>query len=307
VADVVQRRIHGGLLSTPTLRLLGGLLVLIMYASVLSSSGGSEPADSGGVSAVSAERWLAASRDAFEAARYADALPPTLELTRAFPNQQVYAERLALTYQHLGRAAEEAAAWERVVAVSPTPVDACPALPDAYVRAGGLSDTALDAFERCSAFEPKNTDMLFYLARARERAGRFDLAEAAYREAVRIGHGHADSQVGIARLDLRAARYGEAADAAAAVLELYPNHLDALLIAGISAQRRGRMADARRHLERALTISEHYVDVHIALGILDFSEGHVAEARRHFDRAVQLDPARRAEVAVWLERTGGSH
>ena len=44
-------------------------------------------------------------------------LAPTLELTRALPNQHVYEQRLALIYQHLGRAVDEAAAWERMVAV----------------------------------------------------------------------------------------------------------------------------------------------------------------------------------------------
>lgn len=304
MADVARRRIHGVVLTPSTIRLVGGLLVLILYSSVLRSSQGPGPADT---TSASAERWLAASKGAFAAARYDAALQPTLELTRAFPNQQVYAERLAVIYQHLGRSADEAAAWERVVSVSPTPVDACPALPDAYVRAVGLSDTALDAFERCSAFEPKNADMLFYLARARERTGRTDLAEATYREAVRFDRTHGDSQLGIARLDLRAGRLEQAEHAAAAVLKSSPNHTDAHLVAGLSAQRRGRMSDARRHLERALALAEHYVDVHIALGVLDFREGRVVDARRHFERAVRLEPARRAEVAVWLDRTAGTH
>jgi tetratricopeptide (TPR) repeat protein len=275
------------------------MVVLVLYVVVLRPNDAEEADPSG----ASAERWLAASRDAFEGGRYGDALEPTLALTRALPNQQVYAERLARIYQHLNRPADEAAAWERVVAVSPTPVDACPALPDAYVRAGGLSPAALDAFERCAAFEPSNTDMLFFLGRARERAGRTDDAEAAYREVVRINRTDADSQLGVARLDFRAGRVAEAGNAAASVLASNPEHTDALLIAGVSAHRQGRMADARRHLERALALAERYVDVHIALGILDFSDGRAADARRHFERAVQLEPARRTEVALWLERT----
>jgi tetratricopeptide (TPR) repeat protein len=303
VADHAERRLHGAVLSTATVRLLGGLVVLVAYLIVLRPGSAAEGADQ---SRVSAARWLAASRDAFEAKRYQEALEPTLALTRALPNQQVYIERLALIYQHLGKAAEEAAAWERMVAISPTPWDACPALPDAYVRAEGWSPAALDAFERCAAYEPSNPDLLFYVGRARERTGRAGGAEEAYHKAIAINPADADSQLGLARIDLRAGRVAEAARAAEAVLKAYPNHADALLVAGMSAQRQGRMADARRHLERALSIAEHYVDVHIALGIVDFGEGHVADARRHFERAVQLDPARRTEVAVWLERTKDS-
>lgn len=305
MADIAERRHHGAVLIPAAIRLVGGFLVLSLYGTVLLRPRVStDPAET---SNASAERWLAESRDAFEAARYDAALQPTIALTRAFPNQQVYSERLALIFQHLGRHAEEAAAWERVVAVSPTPVEACPALPDAYVRAAGFSDAALDAFERCAAFEPRNADMLFNLARARERAGRTDKAEGAYREALRIDSANGDSQLGIARLDLRAGRVEQAGHAAAAVLQSFPDDTDALLIAGISAQRSGRLGDARRHLERALTVAEHYVDVHLAIGIVDFSEGRVADARRHFERVIELEPSRRAEVAVWLERTKGSH
>lgn len=281
-------------------RLLGGAMVLALYASVLRPGGESDPIDA---SAAAAQEWVTASRDAFESAQYEDALEPTIELTRAFPNQQVYAERLALIYQRLDRPADEAAAWERVVAVSPTPVDACPAMPDAYVRAAGLTEQAIDAFTRCSAFDPGNTDMLFYLARAQEQIGRHDLAEQSYREAVRIDDTNGDSQLGLARLDLRAGRVEAAKRAAIAVLKIYPNHADALLIAGLGAQRLGQGSEARQYLERALAVSESYADVHIALGILDFSEGNIAAARGHFLRFVEIQPARRAEVAVWLERS----
>ncbi len=57
-------------------------------------------------------------------------------------------------------------------------------------------------------------------------------------------------------------------------------------------------------LTRALSLAERYVDVHIALGILEFSDGRVPEAGRHFRRAVEINPARRPELAVWLTRVG---
>jgi tetratricopeptide (TPR) repeat protein len=282
------------------IRIAGGVIVLVIYGAVLRPASPHEVVDP---AVASAQRWQAASREAYDAGRYADALAPTLELTKALPNQHVYQQRLAVIYQHLGRAVDEAAAWERMVAVSPTPIDACPAMADAYVRAVGYTDQALNAFERCVGFDPGNTDMLFYLGRARERAGRAEAAGAAYREAAGVNAQDADSQLGLARLDLRAGRNAEALEVAAAVLAANPGHADALLIAGMGAQRLGRAAEARTYLQRALTVAERYADVHLALGILDFSEGHLADARRHFERAVELEPARRSEVAVWLDRT----
>ena len=78
--------------------------MLILYASVL----GSSEIDSAGGDAA-AERALGASRDAFAAARYADALQPTIELMRALPQPAgVRGTCSRLIYQHLGRPADEA-------------------------------------------------------------------------------------------------------------------------------------------------------------------------------------------------------
>ena len=70
--------------------------------------------------------------------------------------------------------------------MSPTPIDACPALPDAYVRAGQLPTWHWMRSSGASRSTPKNTDMLFYLARAQRasRAGR--QAGSRYREAMRL-------------------------------------------------------------------------------------------------------------------------
>jgi tetratricopeptide (TPR) repeat protein len=296
VADLHRRRLHGAVLSTTAVRLVGGLIVLAVYTAVLHPARSAASGDG-----AAAEQWLAASRDAFESGRYADALQPTLALTEAFSNQQVYAQRLALIYQQLGRRAEEAAVWERVVNISPTPVEACPALPDAYVAAGA-PDRALDAFERCLGFDPRNTDMMFYLGRFHERAGRRDRAAELYRDAIRIEPKAADSRLGLARLDLNAGRLAEAESAARGVLSSSPDNVDALLVAGLAAQRQGKRHPARQDLTRALTLAERYVDVHVALGILEYSDGRVAEAGRHFRRAVEIEPARRPQLAEWLAR-----
>ena len=59
-------------------------------------------------------------------------------------------------------------------------------------------------------------------------------------------------------------------------------------------------------LERALAAAEDYVDVHVALGRVEAGAGRRAEARRHFERAIELEPSRRAELAVWLERVAAN-
>src|SRR3954454_8418165 len=109
---------------TPARRLAGGICVLAVYAWALKPA----PGKVGRAIDADSETWLTASSEAFRAGRYAEALDPTSRLVEHFPHQQVYAERLAHIFEKLGRAPDEAAAWERFIDSSPTPVDACPSI-----------------------------------------------------------------------------------------------------------------------------------------------------------------------------------
>ena len=289
---------------SPSWRLAGGVLVLAVYVWVLrpSTASVSPFVDT---SEAGVDGWLALSDDAFTAGRFVDALEPTLRLMERFPSQHVYVGRLARIYEKLDRPADEAAAWERFVELSPTPVDACPGLGNAYANAGDR-EKALRAFERCASFDPRNSEMLFFLGLAYERAGRTAEALARYSESAASDPSGVDSQLGLARLALRTNKVAEARRAADAVLHRSPDNADALLVAGLAAERMGRLQEARTFFERALAVAERYVEAHIALGRVEETMGRRAEARRHFERALELDPSRRGEIAVWLERTAGS-
>ena len=92
-------------------------------------------------------------------------------------------------------------------------------------------------------------------------------------------------------------------DRAAAVLAQVPTHTEGALVAGLAEQRAGHKAGARKYLELAAQLAPEYFDVRLALGILDYTESHVSAARAHFEAAFLSDPARRAEVQPWLDRT----
>ena len=106
---------------------------------------------------ASAETLLAASRAAFDRQQWNEALDPTRALVERFPTQHVYAKRLAQIYRELARYADEAEAWERVLAAAPTAEDACPAIGVAYEKAGRI-DKAQAAVERAIALEPGRAD-----------------------------------------------------------------------------------------------------------------------------------------------------
>jgi tetratricopeptide (TPR) repeat protein len=248
------------------------------------------------------EGWVVASRDAFGASEWDAALGPTRALVERFPTQQVYSDRLARIYFHLNKPADEAAAWEQFVKSSSTPEDACPALPQAYRRAGDRA-AALQAFERCRDFDPMSAEGWFFLGQAYRRARRHDDALHTLREAVRIDPLHADSRVGLAGVLLEAGKPREALEVIGPAVERDGGNPDVHLLQGLALQRLGRRADARRALERAEEITDTYMDVQMALGILDFADGRTRDAHDRFARAMSLDPQRQPELQVWLERT----
>jgi len=82
------------------------------------------------------------------AARFADALPLAAELHTNYPDEPLGPYWLATINHALGRPGAEAAAWGEYVRLSKAPGDACPAWPEALMRAGQI-DQARTASDRC--------------------------------------------------------------------------------------------------------------------------------------------------------------
>ena len=253
---------------------------------------------------VEAEEWMVASREAFSNTRWEDALAPTRALVERFPSQQVYSDRLARIYYGLGRSADEAAAWEQFVKTSPTPEDACPAIGHAYLRAGDRQ-ASVRAFERCKDFDPTNGELWSFLGRAYQRERRHDEALKAFQEGVRVDPLHSDSRIGLAGAWLIRNDASEALAVIEPAIERVADNPDVHLMHGLALQRLGRREAARTALERAAALSDTYVDVQVALGVLDFTDRRFPDARARFTRALELDPGRRLELQVWLERLDG--
>ena len=288
-------------MDSPAVRLAAslGMLGLLYWLTFAPKATANRTPD---VVAEHVESLVAASSEHYEAERYRDALAPTEALVARYPTQHVYLRRLATIYQHLGRRRDEAAAWHRFIDVSPTPWEACPAVSTAHVAANDPAG-ALAATETCWKVAPFDPDAAFFLGRARERTGNHVDAAAMYRRAMEIDPKHSDSQLGLARLDLMADRLDAARSGALSVVERHPKHSDATLILALVAQRQGDRASARHYFNRTLTLAEGSVDAHIGLGIIEFGEKKLDTSRKHFERALELDPSRRSEIAVWIERT----
>jgi tetratricopeptide (TPR) repeat protein len=187
-------------------RAAGAAALLAAYFWVVFAHPLGRPMDSG----ARIEADIESSRTLFAAGRFDQALAPTERLAHTLSSQAVYHSRLARVYHELNRPADEAQSWERVIATSPTPIDACPMVARAYDRAG-RADLAIAALERCVSFRPVNPDFLVYLGQALIAAGRKADARRAFERGLEIEPRYPDLHLllGVRQFDegeLKAAR-----------------------------------------------------------------------------------------------------
>jgi tetratricopeptide (TPR) repeat protein len=218
-------------------------------------------ADISGV--VDAHALAEDSRGLFNAGKWEAALGPTLKLKAVEPRSHILAQRLALIAQHLGRPQDEARWWEEFMRLSTTPEEACPRIGFVYRELGQKAES-IQAFERCLAVNPNDSDALFFLGLAYERVGDHGRARRYYSEAAQGAPDYADVQVGLARLDLHEGHAEESLSRTQRVLRRSPKNTDALLVAGLAALRLDRLDEARKWLTSASTLSSD-PDIHRAL------------------------------------------
>jgi Flp pilus assembly protein TadD len=119
------------------------------------------------------------------ARRYREALPLVTALHENYPREPIVTLWLARVRGELADWSGAADAWEEYLRLSPSPLSACPALPDAYDRLGRV-DRAVNAYERCAELDPDDPARHIDLGRAYQRAGREALALACYQRAAAL-------------------------------------------------------------------------------------------------------------------------
>jgi len=157
-----------------------------------------------GAADAALDRDIRDSRALFDAKRFDEALAPTERLARQLSTQAIYHERHALILRELSRPADEAQAWERMMAASPTPVDACPMIADAYRRADD-GVRAHGALERCASFLPINPDFLLSLGQSFLKSDRKAEARQAFERGLAVDEKYPDLHLllGVRKFDDR--------------------------------------------------------------------------------------------------------
>jgi len=246
------------------------ILYLFWYAFVLNpymDEAAEENADGHTLSVTATQEMLALSRKLVREKRLQEALAPLSRLHEAYPENQVYLQQLAETYDGLGRYQESAKMWEGYLQYSPTPLEGCPQVAQAYDKAG-MAKEAFNAFERCWNLDKDYSDSILFYAHALELDGQFKKALELYQRGVNLSPTYTDLILGLARMELRAGKVASARGRIDKVLPGHPNYSDALLTAALIYSAQGEKRQAIQFLEHAHEISPNYKDVNLILAHL---------------------------------------
>jgi tetratricopeptide (TPR) repeat protein len=231
-----------------------------------------EKADGHSLSVSQTQEMLSLSRQLVKSQRLQDALIPLNRLHEAYPENQIYLQQLAETYDSLGRYPESAKMWEGYLQYSPTPLEGCPQIGFAYDKAGKDKES-LNAFERCWKIDQDYSDSILFYAHALELDGQFKKALELYQHGVKLNPNYTDLNIGLARMEMRAGQTAPARARIDKVIVNYPNYADALLTAGLIYSKQGDKTKAIEFLEHAHEVSPNYKDV---MTVLDHLQGRPA-------------------------------
>lgn len=185
---------------------------------------------------------------------------------------------------------------------------------DAFGELGRLyhSYRFLDAAEVCYLgarhLAPRTPRWPHLLGHVYELRGEYELAAAAYREALAAGPQSPPLWLRLATALARLGRHGDAAPLFREVLAADPSSAAAHYELGLAASERGDAAAAREHLEKALESAPGASVIHHPLGLAYRQLGDLERAREHLaqagDRAV-IFPDPEIDALRGLRRTAG--
>jgi tetratricopeptide (TPR) repeat protein len=243
------------------------------------------------ISEAESHRLADLSKSTTDHGDYAGALPPTLKLHSAYPDNQIYVGRLANIYDHLGQYDEETKYWERYMDHAPSPIGACPEYGQAYWKQGEKFEAqAIAAYQRCLSLDPTNTDSVFYLAHALEMSNQWMQAADQYQRGLTISPSYDDLTLGLARCWLRMGKADEAKKLVLPLLNKPSVSSGAMLVMGMYYLHQENYAKAKKVLTSGARLADSDPDFPVLLARVAEQMNDNGEALRQYARVVELKP-----------------
>jgi predicted O-linked N-acetylglucosamine transferase (SPINDLY family) len=196
---------------------------------------------------------------------------------------------LALQYHRAGDLAEAERIYLQLLQADPQDVDALH-LYGMSAHQGGKHEVALDYIGRAIAINPAFAPFHNNLGLVYQVLGRFDEAEAGYRQALRLKPDYAVAHGNLATLLIEQGRLTEAVASCEEALRLRPDSADTLSPLGTALRKQGRLAEAVACYRRALELQPDRADTLDSLANALKDDGRLNEAVACFRRALTLEP-----------------
>lgn len=153
-------------------------------------------------------------------------------------------------------------------------------------------NTALARSENLSLIEsfPENPGPHNNLGISYIRSKEFDLAEASFREALRIKPDHSKANANLGTLLAQKGQMSEAIDRFQQAIKSDPQDKKSMEILGRILLKMERWAEAQSILEKALAVDPDSANIHVNLGFALAKQGQLPLAVAHLEKALEIQP-----------------
>ncbi|KAL3775263.1 hypothetical protein ACHAW5_010901 [Stephanodiscus triporus] len=149
---------------------------------------------------------------------------------------------------------------------------------------------ALGCYERCSALEPENTELL--VKRAGVKMDEWDHAgaEVLFTDALALNPTASDALLHRANMRMLQQRVPDSQKDLETCIRLYPNNMLARLRLATVFMAKEDMDGAKRMLDQAEEYDPNSSEVHCYRGELHFARGEFVDAKGEFEKSIRCDP-----------------
>lgn len=186
-----------------------------------------------------------------------------------------------------------ARAFERAIERAPAAAEIRVGVARGYLAAGSETDVAraIDVLERAVTLAPDVPQVQVALARALEKKGDAQAAEAVYERAIRLDPTYRYARVRMFRLALDAQDFPRARMQVEYLLQHEPDEPEHHFRAGLAAAREGQPDAARGHYLAAIEkAGGKYPEAFFNLGSVERDLDHMDDAIAAYRKAIELDP-----------------
>jgi len=178
---------------------------------------------------------------------------------------------------------------EEILKKSPNDVDALIERGEILERQG-KKDEAIAPLQAALKADPDSAKAHYYLGVAYgQEGGKVDLAEAEWRQAVRIFPALVDAQKGLAVVAMRKGEWDQLAASAEELIKVQPNSPLGYVYRSAAEAAKKNISGAESDLQKAIEVAPKDPLPYTRMGGLRMVQGQLPDAGKYFEEALQLD------------------